>query len=115
MRAQTAAALEATYGVIGTIGKVGSGQVSAKSEPGTMLADALQSSIGAVQPIRADQTPANDLLVEVRALRDEVAQLRSDNNAGHAATAGNTGAMKKTLDNVTGASGGDAVSVVQAA
>lgn len=41
--------------------------------------------------------------------------MREENNAGHAATAGNTGAVKRVLENVTTASGGDAISTVLAA
>jgi hypothetical protein len=48
-------------------------------------------------------------------MRQALADLRADNNAGHAATVSNTGAVKRHLDNVTSASGGDAIGVVQAA
>src|SRR3546814_18926790 len=63
-----------------------------------------------------NQSPANDdLVAEVRAPREEVEQLRSDNNAGHAANAGHTGALTRHLDNVTSASGGDAIATGVAA
>jgi hypothetical protein len=57
--------------------------------------------------------PVADAAIEIRALKAEVVQLRSDNNSGHAATAGNTGRMVKKLD--TPDSGGTAISVANAA
>ncbi|WP_416463957.1 hypothetical protein [Sphingomonas sp. VDB2] len=56
-----------------------------------------------------------DLGAKIDALKAELEQMRADNNAGHAATAGNTGKMVRTLDNVTAQSGGDAISTVPAA
>src|SRR3546814_4031085 len=80
--------------------------------------DLINSLLAAAAASQAatNQSPANDdLVAEVRALREEVEQLRSDNNAGHAANAGNTGAIKRHLDNVTSASGGDTIATVVAA
>ena len=105
VQAQTAASLEATYAAIS--GLTGTTSTTSTSDVLAGLAATNQAS-----------TPAaanDDLASEIAALRAEVAQLRADNNAGHAATAGNTGAMKKTLDSVTQASGGDAISTVAAA
>lgn len=56
-----------------------------------------------------------DLGAKIDALRAELEQMRADNNAGHAATAGNTGKLVRTMDNVTAASGGDAIATVPAA
>lgn len=102
VQAQTAASLADTYAAIMAAG--GSGKVVAE---GTVLS-AAATAAQATSPSAA----ANDDLVSgIRALRDEVAQLRSDNNAGHAATAGNTGAIKRKLEDVTAANGGEAISV----
>ena len=70
-------------------------------------------AVAAVQATQAASTPAapaNDVAAELRELRAEVTKLRDDNNRGHAATAGNTGRMARTLDDVTAASGGEAIS-----
>jgi precorrin-6B methylase 1 len=56
---------------------------------------------------------ASDLAAEVRALRAELAQMREDMNSANATIAGNTGGMKKILQDVTNASGGDAIATVQ--
>ena len=48
-------------------------------------------------------------------MRAELAALRTENNAGHAANASNTGKIARQLDDVTSQSGGDAVSVSFAA
>src|SRR3546814_747479 len=108
VQAQTAASLEATYAAVNAI----------TGGPGTSTATDINSLLAAAVASQAatNQSPANDdLVAEVRALREEVEQLRSDNNAGHAANAGNTGAIKRHLDNVTSASGGDAIATVVAA
>lgn len=113
IQAQTAASLEATYAAImaaqgGTAAATASGIASS---PAVVSIDTLTTS----QPATAPAPANDDIIAELQALRSEVAQLRSDNNSGHAATAGNTGAIKKTLDNVTAASGGDAISTQAAA
>lgn len=102
VQAQTAASLEATFAAIGGIANSGS----------TSAASTLAAAAMAAQASSAPTSANDDLLTEVQGLRAEVAGLRSENNAGHAATAGNTGAIKRTLDNVTASSGGDAVTVV---
>ncbi|KQO52340.1 hypothetical protein [Sphingomonas sp. Leaf257] len=107
VRAQTAAQLEATWAAIqgrSFTPVTGSTLVAGSASP--------MPGVDAAQPM----APANDdLVAELRQLRDEVAQLRQDNNAGHAATASNTGGIKKTLDTVTAEHGGQAVSVAGAA
>ncbi|PTQ12964.1 hypothetical protein CLG96_02135 [Sphingomonas oleivorans] len=107
VRAQTAASLEATFAAIsGLGGDVPSITGSSSDATLTSLAASAGSGTAAAN---------DDLVGEIRALRAEVAQLRSENNSGHAAIAGNTGAIKRTLDNVTAASGGDAISIGVAA
>ena len=105
VQAQTASSLEETNAAIRAI----SGG-TAPSAAATIDAAAQASSANTAP------TAANDeMAIEIRALRDEMAAMRSENNAGHAATAGNTGSMKRTLDNVTAASGGEAITVAVAA
>lgn len=104
IRAQTAASLESTYDAIRNIADGGINQVS------------VAQVAAAGQATSSDATASNDnLMLEIKSLREEVTRLREDNNSGHAATAGNTAAVKRHLDNVTQASGGDAISTVQAA
>ncbi|NWK96523.1 hypothetical protein DM806_12800 [Sphingobium lactosutens] len=102
VKAQTAATLESVYASIMAANGASAG--AADSTVLTAASTAVQAS--------APSTSANDnLAVEIKALRDEVAQLRSDNNAGHAQTASNTGAIKRKLEDVTNDSGGDAITV----
>ena len=107
VRAQTAASLEATYG--STLALSG-------SQPKTT--EELLESV-AVAAAAASQPANDDLRSELQTMRtdltDALERLRTDNNAGHAATAGNTGRVAKKLDDVTSASGGDAISTVAAA
>ena len=105
VQAQTAASLETTSAVIAAIAK-GNPLTSA----GTVAAAAVAANAVVPAP-----TAANDTTDSLAQLRDEIAQLRADNNAGHAATAGNTGRIAKKFDDVTLQSGGDAISTVQAA
>lgn len=81
------------------------------SAAGTVTAAGASSAASAP---RSDNSSAEDLRLAVVAMREEIAQLRADNNAGHAATAGNTGRMARKLDDVTAASGGDALSMASA-
>lgn len=104
IRAQTAATLEQLFATI-----------NGASPSTPTVTNALLSDAAAAAQIGTTGQDNIDLAGEVRALRDEVAGMRADNNAGHAATAGNTGAMKRTLENVTAESGGDAVSTRVAA
>ena len=107
VRAQTAASLEATYG--STLALSG-------SQPKTT--EELLESV-AVAAAAASQPANDDLRSELQTMRtdltDALERLRTDNNAGHAATAGNTGRVAKKLDDVTSNSGGDAISTVAAA
>lgn len=108
IRAQTAAQLEATWAAI-------QGRSTAPVT-GTGARNPAMTAIDYAQTVQQAAAPANDdLVAELRSLRDEVAQLRSENNAGHAATAGNTGAVKRVLENVSAPNGGQALSVAGAA
>lgn len=103
IRAQIAASLDATNGLITGL----AGTPAALTNAALLEAAAANAATtgGANDNGSASLTESLD---EVRA---ELAQMRADNNAGHAATAANTGSIKRTLDNVTGESGGNAVSV----
>lgn len=109
VQAQTAASLEQTKAAIDAM--TGTSAIIATASTAASLA-AAASNQAASSPVTAAN---DDTIAEIRALRSEVVQLRSDNNAGHAATAGNTGRMAKKLDDVTAQSGGDAISTVAAA
>ncbi|WP_343526749.1 phage tail length tape measure family protein [Sphingomonas sp.] len=109
IRAQTAAQLEATWAAI-------QGRSTASVTGGAGTASGMAAIDYAQSVQQGTATPANDdLIAELRGLRDEVEQLRKENVAGHAATAGNTGAARKILENVTAPNGGQAVSVAGAA
>ena len=109
VKAQTAASLEQTHAIIAALGGVAMVGGSSAGSTGAALAAAATAQA-------ATPTASNDnLAAELRALRQEVAQMRSENTAGHAANASNTGAIKRKLDDVTAASGGEAISVVGAA
>jgi len=107
VKAQTAASLEATYAVINGLASGGTT---------TSTSDTLAAAGAAANASAVATASANDnILAELIALRAEVSKLREENNSGHAATASNTGAVKKHLDNVTAQSGGDAIATVAAA
>ncbi|EJL34126.1 hypothetical protein [Novosphingobium sp. AP12] len=106
IKAQTAASLEATYGLIGAI-------TGATSTPST--SSVLSAAATAAQAAGTTAPANDDVAAGLQALRDEVAQMRNENNAGHAANAGNSGRIARKLDDVTSASGGTAVSVAGAA
>ncbi len=107
IRAQTAASLEATNGLIGSLS-------------GTSAASTNAALLGAAAASQSGTTSANDngsaaVSTGIDELREETAQLRAALLAALAPIAANTGSMKKTLDNVTADSGGDAVSTRTAA
>jgi hypothetical protein len=107
IQSETAASLQATYSLISTFGGV-----AAATSNAALIAAAATSQASSDS---ANDNPADALSAKVDELLDEIAQMRADNNAGHAATAGNTGAIKKALDNVTADAGGNAISTVIAA
>ncbi|WP_242183212.1 hypothetical protein [Sphingomonas sp. CARO-RG-8B-R24-01] len=106
VQAQTAASLEATNAAISNL--------ATTVTPTTSVA-AILANAATVQASTAPAASNDDMASELRSLRDELAQLRADNNAGHAATASNTGSLKRSFDSVTAASGGEAISVAAAA
>lgn len=106
VQAQTAASLERTYDVISLL----AGASNATT------ASTLAAAATAAQANTPTSSAANeDLAAAVRSLSEKVSKMHEDNNAGHAATASNTGAIQRKLDDVTAASGGDAISTVIAA
>lgn len=70
----------------------------------------LEASATAAQA-STTSSDSDSVIAELKALREEVAQMRSDNNSGHAATASNTGAIKRKFEDVTADSGGNAITV----
>lgn len=108
IRAQTAAQLEATWAAI-------QGRSTAAISSGGNVTPGVTIDPGQIAATSAAAPANDDLAAEMRQLREEVAQLRKENMAGHAATASNTGAVKKVLENVSAANGGQALSVAGAA
>lgn len=100
IRAQIAASLEATNGLIGVLG---SSQTATTDR--ALLSAALESQPATI----AINDNAAATAARIDGLREEIAQLRAENNAGHAATAANTGRVARKLDDVTSQSGGDAI------
>lgn len=99
IRAQAAASLEATYGIIGSL--------SGSATPSTT--SALFSAVANSQPAGAavnDNSAA--LNATIADLREETEQMRKDLTAALTTIAANTGKVARTLDNVT--PDGDAVS-----
>jgi hypothetical protein len=101
VKAQVAASLEGTAGLIAAI---------TGANTGTSSASALASAATTTQA-NSPAAANDDLLTELHALRDEVAQLRSDNNAGHAGTAAQAGRSARVLEDVSAAAGGQAISI----
>ncbi|MCW2395893.1 MULTISPECIES: phage tail length tape measure family protein [unclassified Sphingobium] len=103
IQAQTAASLEATNAAIAKLG------VIAEPSDASLLASGGDAQANGQPGTDAEKSELRRALEDLRA---ELAGLRAENNAGHAATAGNTGKIARTLDNVTAASGGDAIATV---
>lgn len=106
VQAQTAATLEGTYAAIS--GLTGGDASSASTSALSTLSAAQAASGGSA-------ANNNDLGARLDALREEVAGMRADNNAGNAAIAANTGRAAKKLDDVTGDTGGNAIAVMAVA
>tara|TARA_R110002072_G_scaffold38314_4_gene110917 strand:+ start:19056 stop:23858 length:4803 start_codon:yes stop_codon:yes gene_type:complete len=100
VRAQAAASLEATNAAIGAM---------AGSDPAALAVAAAQQAASANDNLSAALTETN------RSLREELAQMRAEMKSGLAAVAGNTGRVARKLDDVTAASGGDAIATVAVA
>lgn len=107
VQAATASSLETTKAAIDAL-------TLAPSTSSTSTANLLAAA-AATQATSPPAAANDDMADELRALREEVAQLRSDNNAGHAATASKAGSIDRRLEAVTADSGGQAVSVASAA
>lgn len=105
VQAQTAASLEQTYGAITAL--------AGGATSGTAVSDL--ASLAASQSAAGPASPNDDLITEMKALRDEVAQLRLDNNSGHAANAAANSKSAKILETVSSTGGGDAFAVASAA
>jgi len=107
VRAETAASLEATYGLVGALGRAA---VPANAVPAAAVTAA------AAAPSSSAATDLREQWREVAAeLREELANMRRENTATGAAIAGNTGRMARIMEDVTSASGGDAVSIANGA
>lgn len=108
IRAETAASLEATYGLIGALMGNASGGTGDS---------ALLNAAATNQPatVAFNDNGASSTTASVDGLREETAQLRADLTAALATIAGNTGKVAKKMDDITADSGGDAVSVRTAA
>jgi hypothetical protein len=106
VQAQTAASLEATFAAISALGTPSSAST----------ADALLAAMAASQSASSAATAANDdMASELAALRQEIAGMRSENNAGHAANASANNRTAKVLEGVSAESAGQAISVASAA
>lgn len=109
VKAQTAASLESVYASVLALAG-GTSSTGVATGTGAPTGTILEAAATAAQA-SATSNDSDSVIAELKALREEVAQMRSDNNSGHAATAGNTGAIKKKLDDVTSEGGGQAIAV----
>jgi murein DD-endopeptidase MepM/ murein hydrolase activator NlpD len=105
VKAQIAASLEGTNALIAAI--TGANTTSPTA--------ALDTAATAVQAVGSPATPYDDVVTELKALRAELAQARTENNAGHAVNASANTRTADKLDDVTEASGGNAITVFGAA
>lgn len=105
IRAQTAASLEATYGVI-----------SALTRPASTPATN-SSAVVDVASLQASPTNAanDDTAAAIEQLSGDVDTMRKELFSALVTIAGNTGKTARVLDTVTQQSGGDALSIVQSA
>lgn len=100
VQAQTAASLEATYGAINKLGTV----ATATSDSALLAAAATAQT--ATSGSNDNAATIASLQATIVELKDEVKQMRTENNAGHAATAANTGKAAKVLTTAQDAAGG---------
>ncbi len=102
----TAASLEQTYGVIAAAMGLGGG-AQTQDQLVQRFVDGVQASTSG---------PVTDTGSEIRALRAEVAQMRAENNSGHAKTADEANGSRKVLERAQAVSGdGSSISVKVAA
>jgi hypothetical protein len=106
VQAQTAASLETTFNAISALAQV----AAAPTPTAALIAAAAASQTGSAPAAAND-----DLKAEIRALREEVAGLRKDNNQGNADIAKNTESIDKRLDDITADHAGQAISIGNAA
>ncbi len=106
VQAATAASLEATYGVVTALAK---GSVASTTSAGSMAA------VSAAQPAAVAGPANDDTATATDALREEVSQMRTDLVTALASIAGSNSRIARKLDDVTAASGGDAIAVASAA
>lgn len=110
VQAQTAASLEDTYAIISKLTGASTAVKGATASGAMDPVSGAQMNSGAV--VRVD---ASDTTASIDDLKSEVAQMRTDLTSALATIAGNTGRAARKLDDVTAASGGEAVSIVSAA
>lgn len=106
VQAQTAASLEETMKAIGRFSAPPAQSAAA------LIAAATAATPAPVSPAGAQQAELVELREELRASNDE---LRKEVVAAVAVVAANTGGIRKHLDNVTAASGGDSLAIAQLA
>lgn len=109
VKAQTAASLESVYASVLALAG-GTSSTGVATGTGAPTGTILEAAATAAQA-SATSSDSDSVIAELKALREEVAQMRSDNNSGHAATASKTGAIKRKLEDVTADSGGNAITV----
>jgi hypothetical protein len=101
VRAQTAASLESAGAVM-----------AALAEGNPLTSSGALAAAGAAQAAATTSTTATDSTAEqLRQIREELAGLRRDNNSGHAANASANQRTARILEDVSAASGGDALAV----
>ncbi|MEH3121977.1 MAG: phage tail length tape measure family protein [Sphingomonas phyllosphaerae] len=105
VQAETAASLEATYAAVSRMSVA----------TGTSTDDQVAAAATTTQAAGSSAAANDGLMALVQQLKEEVAAMRNENNAGHADTASAARRVAKKFDDVTDASGGDAVSVMAAA
>ncbi|WP_294353313.1 phage tail length tape measure family protein [uncultured Sphingomonas sp.] len=106
MQAQTAASLEATYGLLN-----GLPASTPAASPDRAILEAMSTSVTA--PVSG---AANDDVASViRDLKEETASMKRDLTSALAVIAGNTAKVAKKLDDVTAESGGNAVTIASVA
>ncbi|WP_260597809.1 phage tail length tape measure family protein [Sphingomonas endolithica] len=108
IQGQTAASLEATNAAIAKLS--GAGAPTAASTAAMLSAAATAS-----QATAAPKAANDDLADEIRGLREDNETMRRDLTAALVTIASNTGRTARKLDDVTAASGGDAISTANAA
>ncbi|MES3096212.1 hypothetical protein [Sphingomonas aerolata] len=106
VQAQTAASLEATYGVVTALAKGTGAPVTTAQNMDT---------VAAAQSVTGNVAANDDAADAPDALRNELAELRSEMVSGLASVVSAANRSAKVLENVSAASGGDAIAVGNAA